>query len=111
MNPAYCPRMFRAGAHFMFLVLVLGLLLLREAQLPPLRGLDESFADFLARNSLHPKGNTTLTIVEINQASLKNHPLPWTPLDYALFFQAANGFQPAALATDTLLQWDEKTVT
>ncbi len=100
--------MFRSGAHFTILVLVIGLVLLREARQEPIRQLDESFADFLARNSRRTEEPAPITLIEINANSLKGHPWPWTPLDFALFFQAANNFQPEALATDELLRWDEK---
>ena len=99
--------MFRTGAHFMIVVLVLGLLLQLEARHPPLRQLDEGFADFLARNSQRKGSVAPVTLVAINPSSLKSHPWPWTPLDFALFFQAANGFRPSVLATDCLLQWDD----
>ncbi len=100
--------MFRTGAHFTILVLVIGLVLLREARQEPMRQFDESFADFLARNSHRTEDPAPVTLIEVNANSLKDHPWPWTPLDFALFFQAANNFQPEVLATDEILRWDER---
>ncbi len=100
--------MFRSGAHFAILVLVIGLVLMREARQEPVRQIDEAFADFLSRNSHRSEEPVPLTLVEINEASMKGHPWPWTPLDFALFFQAANNFEPDALATDEVLRWDDR---
>src|SRR4029434_9465744 len=98
--------MFRTGAQFMLLMLTVGLLLLRESQQPFAGGIDDAFADFLARNSRREEPRAPVTLVEINANSLKGHPWPWTPLDFALFFQAANAFQPEAVATDEVLSWE-----
>lgn len=103
--------MFRPGAQFILLVLLVGLALMRESRQEPTRQIDEQFADFLARNSPRSEAPAPLTLVEINEGSLKGHAWPWTPLDFALFFQAANNFQPEVLATDELLRWDERNAT
>lgn len=98
--------MFRTGAQFMIIVLVMGLFLMRESRSDLIGALDESFADFLSRNSRRTEQPAPLTLVEIDDGSLNEHPLPWTPLDFALFFQAANAFHPDVLATDETLKWD-----
>ena len=102
--------MFRSGAQFMILVLLVGLFLLRESRQPFGSELDDAFADFLSRNSFRSAQPAPVTVVEISETSLKDHPWPWTPLDFALFFQAANTFKPDALATDEVLFWDEQQV-
>ncbi len=100
--------MFRTGAQFMILVLLVGLFLLRESRQPFGAAVEDAFADFLSRNSFRHQEVAPVTVVEITQASLKDHPWPWTPLDFALFFQAANAFKPEALATDEVLSWDKR---
>lgn len=99
--------MFRTGAQLMLLVLILGLVLMRESRQEPVSAVDSAFADFLAMNSKRLDAPAPVTLVEINDASLRDHPLPWTPLDFALFFQSANNFGPDLLATDAVLDWDE----
>ena len=99
--------MFRSGAQIAFLVLLVGLFLMRESQQEFGNAIDESFADFLARNSQRKEEAAPLTLVEINEASLKDHPWPWSPLDFALFFQAANTFRPEVLAVEEVLRWGE----
>ena len=92
----------------MILTLIVGLFLTRESRLPPLDAIEESFADFLAMNSRRTEQPAAVTLVGINESSLKNHPLPWTPLDYALFFQSAGNFRPEIVGIDAPLAWDEK---
>ncbi len=103
--------MFQSGAQFMILVALVGLVLMRESRQPPIDGLDESFADFLAINSRRTEEPAPVTLVGIDESSLKERPWPWTPLEYALFFQAAEVFKPAAAATSELLHWDPKQMT
>ena len=92
----------------MILAALVGLLLMRESQQAPIDGLDESFADFLAMNSRRAEAAAPVTLVSIDEGSLKEHPLPWTPLEFALFFQAAEVFKPAAAATNEVLHWEPK---
>lgn len=92
----------------MILTLIVGLFLTRESRLPPLDAIEEGFADFLAMNSRRTEQPAAVTLVGINESSLKNHPLPWTPLDYALFFQSAGNFRPEIVGIDAPLAWDEK---
>ena len=100
--------MFQSGAQFMILVALVGLVLMRESRQTPIDGLDESFADFLAINSRRTEEPAPLTLVSIDESALKERPWPWTPLEFALFFQAAEVFKPAAAATSELLHWDPK---
>jgi hypothetical protein len=98
--------MFRTGAQLMILTLLVGLFLMRESTREPVATVDESFADFLAMNAKRSEQSSPVTLVQINESTLRQHPLPWTPLDYALFFQSALGFRPESLATDEILSWD-----
>ncbi len=98
--------MLRVRIHFVILVLLMGVVLLRESRQQPMREIDESFGDFLARNSQRTEKSAPATLIAIDESSLKDHPWPWTPLDFALFFQSANSFAPDALATDEILRWE-----
>jgi CHASE2 domain len=106
--PLYSAPMSCTGAQLMILTLLVGLFLMRESRLAPVDALDEGFADFLAMNSRRTEEPAAVTLVGIDEATLKEHPLPWTPLDYALFFQSAGGFRPEIVATDAVLAWDGK---
>lgn len=98
--------MFRTGAQLLLLTLLAGLALLWEAQQEPLASWDQDFADFLARNSHHRAPTAPLTLVEIDDASLADHPWPWSPLDFSLFFQAVLPFKPEVVAVDEVLDWN-----
>jgi len=100
--------MSRTGAQLAILTLLVGLFLMRESRLPPLDALEESYADFLAMNSRRSEAPAAVTLVGINEGSLKDHPWPWSPLDFALFFQSANNLRPEIVATDAVLSWDER---
>jgi len=100
--------MFRTGTQLMILTLLVGLFLMRESTREPAANVDESFADFLAMNAKRNEQSAPVTLVQMNEASLRQHPLPWSPLDYAVFFQSALGFRPESLATDEILSWDLK---
>lgn len=102
--------MFRTGTQLMILVLLVGLFLMRESRMAPMRALEEGFADFLAMNSPRKELPPSITLVEIDESSLRDHPWPWTPLDFALFFQAASGFRPELLATDEILRWNPRSL-
>ena len=103
--------MFQSAAQFMILVALVGLVLMRESRQPPIDGLDESFADFLAINARRSGEPAPVTLVGIDESSLKERPWPWTPLEFAIFFQAAEVFRPAASATNEVLRWDVKEMT
>ena len=98
----------RALPQFMFAVLALGMLLLREAQAPPLAGMEETFVNWLAANSSGGHHRAPVTLVEIDDNCLTYHPWPWSPLDYASFLDGALRFQPRVLAIEPVLAWDEK---
>jgi CHASE2 domain len=97
--------MFRTGPQLMFLTLIVGVVLLRESERQPLNAANERFIDFLADNARRSEKAAPVTLVGLDEASLREHPLPWTPGDYALFFNAANNFHPQLVATDEILDW------
>src|SRR5688572_18852700 len=97
--------MFRTGAQLIFLTLIVGVVLLRESEREPLAGANERFTDFLAANARRTEKAPPVTLVGIDDVSLKEHPRPWTPGDYALFFNAAVTFNPEVIATDEILDW------
>ena len=86
--------MSRTGAQLAILTLLVGLFVMRESRLAPVDALEEGFADFLAMNSRRTEAPAAVTLVGINDASLRDHPWPWSPLDFALFFQSASNFGP-----------------
>jgi CHASE2 domain-containing sensor protein len=98
--------MFRTGAQLLLLTLLAGLILLFQAQQEPLASWDQDFADFLARNSHHRAALAPMTLVEIDDASLADHPWPWSPLDFSLYFQAVLPFKPEVVAIDEVLDWN-----
>ena len=88
------------------LVLLAGLVLMRESRHEPLDAWDNAWADFLAMHSRHGQSLAPVTLVEIDDESLQNHVWPWTPLDFSLFFQAVFPHQPKALAVPEVLDWN-----
>ncbi|MEA3213498.1 MAG: adenylate cyclase [Chthoniobacter sp.] len=90
----------------MILVLLTGLVLMRESRQEPLEAWDNWWADFLAMSSPHDQQTAPVVLVQIDDESLKSHPWPWNPLDYSLFFQAILPHQPGVLAIDEVLDWD-----
>jgi hypothetical protein len=92
----------------MFTVLVVGMLLLHEAQAPPLAGIEENFINWLSANSNGEHGSAPVTLVEINDNCLMNYSWPWSPLNYALFLNAALQFHARAVGIEPALAWDEK---
>ncbi len=97
--------MFRTGAQLFFLTAIVGLLLMREASRDPMLRVEEGFADFLAMNAQRMEPPPRITLVRIDDASLGGHTWPWSPLDFALFFQSANAFRPEVLATEESFTW------
>lgn len=89
----------------MFLVLLAGLALIYESRQEPLAAWDNAFADFLAMHSRRSAPPAPVTLVAIDDSSLANHPWPWTPLDYSLFFQAVLPLKPEVFAVDEVLDW------
>ena len=102
--------MFRTGAQMLLLALLAGLFLLRESRLPPGRTVDEHWVDLLS-SVVHrtPPPAPPVTLIAIDDSTLKGHPFPWTPLDYSLFFPAALTFHPDVLAICEVLNWEDAT--
>ncbi|MEY5009258.1 MAG: hypothetical protein RLZZ253_397, partial [Verrucomicrobiota bacterium] len=99
--------MLRARLHLVLLVLVLGLVLIRESREAAFQNAEALASGWLHKVPLRPAAKAPVTLVEIDPDSLRDHPWPWTPLDFALFFQAANQFQPAVLASNEVFSWKE----
>jgi hypothetical protein len=98
--------MFKTGAQMMILVLLAGLVLMRESRQEPLASWDDRWADFLATNGRQAQKEAPVTLVGIDDGALQEHPWPWSPLDFSLFFQAVLPHAPAVLAVDEVLDWD-----
>jgi hypothetical protein len=98
----------RSTPQLLFTVLVLGILLLREARVQPLSGIEEGFIDWLSANSNGEHATAPVTLVEINDNCLLNYPWPWSPLNYALFLNAALQFHACAAGIEPVLAWDGK---
>ena len=97
--------MFRTGAQFMFVVLLAGLALMHGSRQEPLAAWDNAFADFLAMNSRRGAPPAPVTLVAIDDSSLASRPWPWTPVEFAIFFQATLPLQPEVVAIDEILDW------
>jgi CHASE2 domain-containing sensor protein len=98
--------MFRTGAQLFLLTTIVGLLLMREATRDPVLRVEESFADFLAMNAQRQEPPPRITLVRIDDAYLQAHPWPWSPIDFALFFQSSNDFRPEVLGTEEIFNWE-----
>jgi hypothetical protein len=103
----------------MLVVLLLGVLFLRE---PRLEQSEDFFLRWLLKNS-DPHGPTApLTVVEIgHDAVMEREPLKdsgetsphsggsvISPLEFALFLQSALDFQPTVVAFENILKWRER---
>lgn len=93
----------------MLAIVLASLLFLRE---PRLQRYDEVFLRWLLRNSRPIGGTIPLTIVDFNSEtdSQKEARPPGTlisPVEYALFLQAALEFKPTVIAFEPILQWDK----
>ncbi len=97
--------MFRTGAQFMFLVLLAGLALMHGSRQEPLAAWDNAFADFLAMHSRRGAAPAPVTLVAIDDSTLAFKPWPWTPMDFAVFFQATLPLKPEVFACDEVLDW------
>lgn len=100
--------MWRSTALVIVAVFLLGLFLIRESREQPLDAVEAGFLNWLAANSQREQMPARLVCVEINDSSLVGHPWPWSPFDYALFFQAVLPFEPAVIACEPILNWDGK---
>jgi len=95
----------------MILVLLAGLALIRESRHDELAAWDNAFADFLAMNSRPGAKPAPVTLVEINDSSLKRiNQWPWNPLDYSRFFEAVLPLKPEVVAIDQVLDWERAIV-
>ena len=97
--------MFRSGAQLILLLLIAGLVLIHESRQEPLATCENFFENFLSTQSPSHAKPAPLTFVPIDSASLADHPWPWTPLEFALFFQSALPAKPAVLASNIILDW------
>lgn len=103
----------RPSIWLMLAIVLASLLFLRE---PRLQRYDEGFLRWLLRNSRPTGGVIPLTIVDIGgdeadkkkpeteQRAIKKA----SPLEYALFLQAALEFKPTVVAFESILQWGER---
>src|SRR5688572_14229355 len=94
--------MFKTGAQLAILVVLAGLFFWRESLLSPGVNLEEGLNDWIAANigSRHKTAKAKTVVIGIDDNSLASHPWPWTPLDFALFFQAALPFRPEVIAAE-----------
>jgi hypothetical protein len=111
--------MFRTGAQMSLLVLLTGLLFLRESQWRPVAELEAGGIDALAlldraaNERLVAHGwrqaprNLPVNLIAIDSNSLNGHPWPWSPLDFSLFLQAAMPYKPEVVAIEETLDWDK----
>lgn len=111
----------RPSPWLILVVLLLGLLLLRE---PRFAALEETFLGWLVRHSQAAAAPVPLTVVEIGRDPLMSpvetdapatNPSPPTstgavisPLEFALFLQSILDFQPSVIAFENVLKWRER---
>ncbi len=101
----------KSSAQLMLIVLVVGLLLMRESRQNPCAVIESSFVDWLAANGDRTAQTAPLALVEISNSSMaEKHPWPWSPLDFTLFLQAIQQFNPGVTAIEPVLEWDEKSL-
>ncbi len=97
----------RSSRQFLFLVLIVGLLLMRETRIAPLDATENAFAGWLSLHSQREPASAPLALVEMTDDDLRSMPWPWTPLDFSLFFNAALPFSPPVLALEPILAWQQ----
>jgi hypothetical protein len=106
----------RPSIWLMLVILMACMFFLRE---PRLQRFDDSFLHWLLKNAPATGATVPLTIVDIGgDSSLsKNRPPAATaensapgisPVEYALFLQAALEFNPTVVAFEPILQWDDR---
>lgn len=96
----------------MLAVLIVGVLLLREARVQPLAGVEETFINWLAANGSGEHGAAPVMLVEINDNCMVDYPWPWTPLNYSAFLDGALQFHARVAAIEPVLTWvDEEGLT
>ena len=94
-----------SNRQFLFIVLIVGLVLMRESRLYPLDGVETAYANWLAINAPRQSEPAPLVLVQIADDDLRANPWPWSPVDYSLFLNAALPFQPPVLAVEPVLDW------
>ena len=93
----------------MLIVLLVGLVLMRESREQPGARIEEGFVNWLAANTARVMPTPPLALVEINDSSLANgHAWPWSPFDFALFLETALSMQPAVAGIEPALDWDDQ---
>ncbi|MBV9658529.1 MAG: CHASE2 domain-containing protein [Verrucomicrobia bacterium] len=105
----------RSASWLLVVLLLASLFLLRESRQPtsPVAALDERFLDWLMANTGSPLNQPrrgplpTVTLVEIGDDALDPSAgkEALSALDYALFLQAANAFDPAVVAVLPVLEF------
>lgn len=110
----------RPSPWLLAVIILLGVLILRE---PRLQALDEALLSWFAQHAESVLPPTPLTMVEIGREDierltpsekLKAQPMgeaaqrSLSPLEYALFLQAALDFQPTVVAIESLLIWRDR---
>jgi hypothetical protein len=108
---AFVSRLPRGLAQFLFATLAVGALLIKQAHVAPMAGIEENFINWLAANSDSEHRKAPVTLIEINDNCLVNYPWPWTPLNYALFLDAAQEFGARVAAVEPVMAWDETKLT
>lgn len=95
----------------MLIVLLVGLVLMRESREQPGARIEEEFVNWLAANTARVMPTPPLALVEINNSSLANgHYWPWSPFEFALFLETSLSMQPAVVGIEPALEWDEQTL-
>jgi len=89
------------------LVLLAGLVLMRESRIEPLVSVENGFASWLSTNARRQPPGAPLVLLEITDDDLRAAPWPWSPFDYSLAVNAAMAFGPSVLAVEPLLSWEE----
>ena len=92
-------------SQFIFLVVLAGLVLMRESRVAPLDSVDAGFASWLGVKARRAPATAPLTLVQISDEDLRGTPWPWSPLDFSLFLSAALPFHPPVLAVEPVLAW------
>jgi hypothetical protein len=103
----------RPSIWFMLVILLAAILFLRE---PRLQRFDETFLRWLLKNSPARSGIVPLTIVDIGRSEpsqkkradnqdVAGGGTSLSPVEFALFLQAALEFKPNVIGFETILQW------
>ena len=90
---------------FLFLVLMVGLVLMRESRVTPLASVESAFAGWLSVNAQRAPAPAPLALIEITDEDLASTPWPWAPMEFSLFLNASLLYQPPVLGIEPLLWW------